>query len=236
MTDTKLTFERYEKKYMIRPEQLEQFRRLLDSRLTPDRYFSSTVCSLYYDTDDYRLIRTSIEKPVYKEKLRLRSYNVPAQDDNVFLELKSKFKSLGYKRRVMMRADQARDYLAGCGSAPEDNQVQRELDWFLKCNPVSPKVFIACDRKAYVLKDDPLFRITFDENLRWRSTELDLCLGSHGSAVLPAGYVLMELKIPQSVPIWLSQLLSTCRIYPVSFSKYGTCYKENLINGVIYDV
>lgn len=236
MTDAQLTFKRYEKKYMIEPEQYERFRLALDQYIKPDRFFSSTVCSIYYDTDDYSLIRNSIEKPIYKEKLRLRSYNVPQSSDDVFVELKGKFKGLVYKRRVMMRADEAMDYLSGQRAAPFDGQVVREVDWFLKTNPVSPKVFIACDREAYVARDDGELRITFDRNIRWRDTELQLSAGSHGQDILPPGYVLMELKIPGAAPMWLARMLSEHKLFPAGFSKYGTCYRENLINGVIFNV
>lgn len=236
MTDAQLTFKRYEKKYMIEPEQYRRFRQELDGHIKPDRFFESTVCSIYYDTDDYSLIRNSIEKPVYKEKLRLRSYNVPGPDGEAFVELKGKFKGLVYKRRVLMRAREAMEYLAGERPAPYEGQVVREVDWFLKCNRVSPKVYIACDRQAYVSREDPDLRITFDENIRWRQTELDLCAGSHGENILPSGFVLMELKIPQACPMWLARMLSEHRLFPAGFSKYGTCYRENLINGVIFNV
>ena len=232
MTEAQLTFKRYEKKYIIKPEQYEGFRRQLDEHIQPDRFFSSTVCSIYYDTEDFSLIRNSIEKPIYKEKLRLRSYGVPGPESEVFVELKGKFKGLVYKRRVLLHTREAADWLAGERCAPGEGQVIREVDWFLKTNPVSPKAFIGCDRTAYVLKEQPELRITFDENIRWRDTELDLCMGSHGESILPEGYVLMELKIPQSAPMWLARMLSENSIFPQGFSKYGTCYRENLINGV----
>lgn len=236
MTDAQLTFKRYEKKYMMEPGQYERFRAALDEHIKPDRFFESTVCSIYYDTDNYSLIRNSIEKPVYKEKLRLRSYNVPAPDGEAFVELKGKFKGLVYKRRVMMEPRQAMEYLAGERPSPYDGQIVREVDWFLKTTPVSPKVYIACDRQAYVAKADEALRITFDENIRWRDTQLDLCAGSHGKSILPSGFVLMELKIPDACPMWLARMLSEHGVFPAGFSKYGTCYRENLINGVIFNV
>ena len=236
MTEAQLTFKRYEKKYMIEPGRFDAFRKALDPYIKPDRFFSSTVCSIYYDTDNYSLIRNSIEKPVYKEKLRLRSYNVPTEDSPVFVELKGKFKGLVYKRRVMMKNQEAVEYLAGLRPSPVEGQVVREVDWFLHENPVSPKAFIGCDREAYVVRDNEELRITFDENIRWRDRELDLSLGSHGENILPPGYVLMELKIPGAAPMWLARMLSEHCIFPAGFSKYGTCYKENLINGVICNV
>lgn len=212
MGETKLTFKRYEKKYLLSPERYAALRQQLDEHIVPDVYFKSTVCSIYYDSDDYQLIRHSIEGPVYKEKLRVRSYNVPGPDDTVFVELKKKYKGIVYKRRVAMNAARAADYLAGKCSPPEVSQITREIDWFLHENQPAPKVFIACDRAAYVAKDNPELRITFDHNIRWRETELDLCAGSHGEPIIAPGQVLMELKIPGAAPLWLAHMLSELEI------------------------
>lgn len=239
MSDTKLTFKRYEKKYLLSQEIYERLRRELDGRMEPDEYYSSTVCSIYYDTEDYSLIRHSIDGPVYKEKLRVRSYNVPSPEDTVFVELKKKFKGIVYKRRAAMSAAEATLYLAGKAPAPANSQMLREIDWFLHQNLPAPKVLIACDRLAFRAKDDPELRITFDRNIRWRDTELELVRGSHGRPLLEEGQVLMEIKIPGAAPLWMARLLSDLEIYPVSFSKYGTCYKDNVlekyVNGVIFN-
>lgn len=236
MKDTQFTFKRYEKKYLLTPEQYERIRARLDEYIEPDDFFSSTVCSLYYDTADFELIRRSIDTPVYKEKLRVRAYNVPAPDGMVFVELKKKFKGVVYKRRVMMSADTAACYLAGDMPAPDNSQLLREIDWFLRMNDVRPRVFIACDREAYRAKDDEELRITFDRSIRWRDTGLDLTLGDYGEELLRAGEVLMEIKIPEAAPLWLAHMLSEDGLFPRGFSKYGTCYKVNLIKGVMLNV
>lgn len=237
MGETRLTFKRYEKKYLLSREQYERLFAALKDHLVPDQYFRSTVCSLYYDTDDYALIRHSIEAPVYKEKLRLRSYGVPERDGEVFIELKKKFRGMVYKRRVAMGAADAAAYLAGEAPPPERSQMTREIDWFLHENKVSPKAFIACDRTAWVAKEDSELRITFDENLRWRETELDLTRGAAGESLTAPGCVLMEIKIPGTAPLWLARLLSDQALFPTGFSKYGTCYKDHILseyfNGVI---
>ena len=229
MKDTKFTFKRYEKKYVLSPEEYARIRERLEPYIQPDEFFSSTVCSIYYDTDDFSLIRHSIDAPVYKEKLRVRAYNVPQADDMVFVELKKKFKGIVYKRRVMMSTQCALEYLAGTRPSPVDGQVAHEIDWFLKTNRVLPRVFIACDREAYRARDDEELRITFDKNIRWRETDLNLTLGDSGEPILPAGCVLMEIKMPDAAPLWLAHMLSEDGLFPVGFSKYGTCYKENLL-------
>lgn len=238
MGETKLSFRRYEKKYLLSEALYSSLWERLKGYVTPDEYHRSTVCSLYYDRDDYHLIRQSIERPLYKEKLRLRSYNVPGPEDMVFVELKKKFRGVVYKRRVSMAAEQAGEYLAGRALPAEDSQIVREINWFLRQNLPEPKVFIACDRTAYCGLADPELRITFDRNIRWRDTELNLCSGSQGKSLLEPGTLLMEAKISGAAPLWLAHMLSELEIFPTSFSKYGECYRENIlekyVNGVIF--
>ena len=237
MQETILTFKRYEKKYLLSARKFELLWERLREHLVPDLFHRSTVCSIYYDSDDFSLIRHSLERPVYKEKLRLRSYNVPGPDGEVFVELKKKYKGVVYKRRVRMSAVEAERYLAGQSRPPEDGQILREIDFFLQTHEVSPKAFIACEREAWVDREEPELRITFDRNLRWRDTDLHLTAGSGGESLLPDGEVLMEIKIPGAAPLWLAHLLSELEIFPTSFSKYGTCYRQDLLekyfNGVI---
>lgn len=240
MGDTKLTFKRYEKKYMLTPEKHKHFLERVENYIEPDEYPRSTVCSIYYDSWDYHLIRHSIDKPVYKEKLRLRSYGVPGENDPVFLELKKKFKGVVYKRRAIMPAAAAEAYLAGKAVPDREGQVINEIDWFLRENRPSPKVLIACDRSSHRGREDKELRITFDENIRWRQEDLSLTAGSHGELLVEDGGVLMEIKIPGAAPMWLARMLSELEIFPVSFSKYGTCYTENIlarqVEGLVFDV
>ena len=229
MKNTRLNFKRNEKKYLLSPERYEALWSELSPRLVPDEYFSSTVCSVYYDSGDYELIRRSIEAPVYKEKLRVRSYGVPAPDGTVFVELKKKFKGTVYKRRVQTTAERAEAWLSGLSAAPENSQVCREIDWFLHMHSPAPKIFIACDREAYVADGAPELRFTFDRGIRWREGELSLCAGTHGAPLLDDGQVLMEIKIPDAAPLWLAGTLSRLEVFPTGFSKYGSCYKSGLV-------
>lgn len=194
-----------------------------------DDFGRYTICNLYYDTDDYQLIRASLEKPVYKEKLRMRSYGVPSDQDKVFVELKKKYDHVVYKRRTAMKAVDAAAYLHG-GVVPEqENQIGHEIDWFMHSYHPGPKVFIAYDRTAFAGLEAPDLRITFDTNLRWRDTELDLRAGDYGALFLSPDHILMEIKIPGTAPVWLAHLLSETGVFPTSFSKYGTYYMQNIL-------
>ena len=224
--ETEYTFKRYEKKYLLSPDAYLRFMEEAGKHLIPDEYHESLVCSIYYDTDDYSLIRHSIEGPVYKEKLRVRSYGIPEENGTAFVELKKKYKGVVYKRRVITSPAEAEKWLSGETPAPSDSQITKEIDWFLKMNTVSPKIFIACDRISWKDRDEETLRFTFDKNIRVREDDLHLYHGDSGTPLLPNGYSLMEIKIPTAAPIWLARLLSDEAIFPVSYSKYGTCYKN----------
>ncbi len=222
-------FQRYEKKYMLTTEQQAVVLEGMRPYTCPDTFGSYTICNIYYDTEDYTLIRASLEKPVYKEKLRVRSYGVPNDHDKVFVELKKKYDGVVYKRRTVMEAVDAAAYVNGGQPPAQEDQICHEIDWFLHSYGPGPKVFIAYDRTAFAGREDPELRITFDTNLRWRDTELDLRAGDHGQLILPAERTLMEIKIPGAAPVWLAHLLSEAGVFPTSFSKYGTCYTENIL-------
>ena len=230
MSELQSCFKRYEKKYLLSPAQYEAVKRGMAPWMKPDAHPSYTICNVYYDTEHYDLIRASLEKPVYKEKLRLRSYGVPGSLSPVFLEIKKKYDGVVYKRRVTMKARDAVRVLQGV-QAGDGSQIGREIDWFLRLYRPEPKVMIAYDREAYAAADGGELRITFDTGLRARSNELDLRSGDHGVPLLDDKQILMEIKIPGTAPLWLARLLSEARAFPTSFSKYGSYYKQFVCGG-----
>ena len=227
------TFQRFEKKYLLTQAQYAALLDGMSPYLQPDEYGHYTICNIYYDTDNYQLIRASLDKPVYKEKLRMRSYGVPSDGDNVFVELKKKFDGVVYKRRVVMEVSQAVDYLSGAARPHQEGQICHEIDWFLKSYRPRPQVFIAYDRSALAGIENGELRVTFDTNLRWRDKDLDLRLGDAGQPILPQDRILMEIKIPGTAPVWLGHLLSRNGVFPTSFSKYGACYRQNLLDRAV---
>ncbi|MBR1758917.1 MAG: polyphosphate polymerase domain-containing protein [Lachnospiraceae bacterium] len=221
-------FCRYEKKYLMSRLTYEALRARLEPHMQPDEFGETTVCNIYYDTDSSELIRRSIEHPIYKEKLRLRSYGVPTMDSTVFLEIKKKINKVVAKRRIPLTLKEAYDYVE-CGRKPsEENQVQREIDFLLHRYQLKRSIYLAYDRLALIGKEDPGFRITFDTKIRSRRNHMGLEEGDVGELLLPDGYVLMETKILGASPLWFSRILSELHIYPVSFSKYGNFYKKGL--------
>lgn len=219
-------FKRIEKKYMLTRPQREALLQAFQGHMQRDAFGRHTICNLYLDTDDYALTRRSIEKPLYKEKLRLRAYGVPGPEDTVFLELKKKYKGVVYKRRMELTCRQARDYLLR-GKRPDlGSQIAHELDYALRLYAPRPQVYLCYDREAYFCPDNPDLRITLDENIRFRTQQVDLMRGAWGTPTLPDGTTLMEIKIPGAMPLWLADALDAQRIFPCSYSKVGTVYEQ----------
>ncbi len=222
---TQTVFNRYEKKYLIPEEIYMKLRVRLRPYMQEDQYGLHTICNIYYDTPQYDLIRRSIEKPVYKEKLRLRSYGIPTLDSSVFLEIKKKYQKVVNKRRIQLPLRQAYAYVEQGIRPKMDSQILREIDFFLQRYPLQRGIFLAYDRIALFEKKNPDFRVTFDHNIRSRQMDMGLEQGDKGELLLPKRYYLMESKVMGATPLWFTEILSDLSIYPVSFSKYGNIYK-----------
>lgn len=219
-------FKRYEKKYKLSLDQYQELISRIITRLQPDQYGKHSICNIYFDSRDYGMIRRSLEKPDYKEKIRLRGYGQPGSEDQVFLELKKKFDGVVYKRRIPMRLSEARKYLYYGIRPGQHSQILDEIDYAINFYQAHPAVYLAYERIAFSGKEDPELRVTFDMNIRARDYSLELDKGSFGVPLLPKRELLMEVKIPGAMPLWMSHVLSDLAIYPVSYSKYGTFYQE----------
>ncbi len=219
-------FNRYEKKYLMPDAICRELRLRLRPYMKEDEYGRHTICNLYYDTVNDLLIRRSIEKPVYKEKLRLRSYGIPQMDSTVFLEIKKKYEKVVNKRRIQLTLQEAYDFVEQGIYPQKDGQIVREIDFFLRRYPLERGLYLAYDRVALFGREDREFRVTFDENIRSRRRLMGLENGDAGEPLLPEGWHLMETKIMGASPFWFTRILSDLRIYPVSFSKYGNIYKN----------
>lgn len=232
MQAVQATFCRVEKKYMLTRAQHQALLAALRGRLAQDQYGLHTISNLYMDTGDFTLIRASIDKPVYKEKLRLRAYGVPRVDSTVFLELKKKCKGVVYKRRVPMAHAEAEAYLLRGERPAGGGQILREIDYFMDFyGHPTPRAFIAYDRVALLSEEEPGLRVTFDEGIRCRAVDLSLAQGAWGAQLLAPDQVLMEVKIPGAVPLWLCHVFADLGIVPTSYSKYGEYYRTALAPG-----
>ena len=219
-------FKRYEIKYMITLEQKAKVLEAMKMYMKLDKYGRTTIRNIYYDTDTYLLIRRSIEKPAYKEKLRIRSYGRAEPNSTVFVELKKKYKQVVYKRRISLPETEAIKWLSGEQHCEKYTQISEEIDYFLDYyKTLHPTVFLSYEREAFYANDGSDFRVTFDDTILCREDNLSLDTQPDGIPILPQDRVLLEIKCSGGIPLWLTDVLSREKIYKTSFSKYGTAYQ-----------
>lgn len=226
---TQKIFRRVEKKYLINEEQYQELLKKTQKYLKKDRYYSSTICNVYFDNKEDELIMYSIEKPDYKEKIRLRSYGIPSLDSNVYFEIKKKYNGTVFKRRETLKLREVYDYLKT--GKYKKTQIMKEIDYCFKTYDLKPAMYLAYDRYAYRTIEDDNFRLTFDYNIRSRKTSIRLDKGDKGKKLLKDNQYVMEVKCLEAMPLWFCEILSKMQIYPTSFSKYGKIYEKHLIGG-----
>lgn len=220
---------RYELKYVLTAEQEKYLRERLEGHMQIDRFGLTSIASLYYDTPDYRLIRTSVEKPMFKEKIRLRSYGLATEESPVFLELKRKAYGIVYKRRVQSTIPLVDKFFAGEGDICAGGQINREITTFRDYyGALVPSCLIIYDRTAFFEAGGDL-RLTIDGDPRYRTDKLDLTYSMEGNSLLPPGGSILEIKVQDAIPLWLTDILSSGKIYKGSFSKYGEAYRQQLL-------
>ena len=219
-------FKRYEMKYLLTLAQKERLLEAMAPYMALDKYGKTVIRNVYLDTPDYRLIRRSLEKPIYKEKLRLRSYRQAGPESPIFVELKKKYKGVVYKRRLSLAQEEAVQWVTG-RQQRSDSQIAREIQWFLGYyRDLRPAMFLSYEREAYYCRDGGDLRITFDDRILARTDRLSLEEEPGGTSLLESGTVLMEVKTAGGLPLWLTEALSRERIFKTSFSKYGKAYLE----------
>ena len=227
-------FKRYELKYLLTCDQQQTIIDTMKSHMEPDHYGITQIHNIYYDTDNFRLIRSSLDKPLYKEKMRLRSYSLCSGDDPVFLELKKKYDGIVYKRRLQLPHEHAVAWISGDKSKMPDSQIGREIAWFIDFyKELKPTIFLSYERQAWYSLDGSDFRVTFDRNIQSRTEDLQLSSSCSGTALLPPDAVLMELKTTGGIPLWMTNILTQNKIFKTSFSKYGTAYQKTIYKGGI---
>lgn len=220
-------FKRYELKYLLTQAQKKVLLAAMEPHMKLDDYGRTTIRNIYYDTPNYRLVRQSLERPVYKEKLRIRSYCQADPFSPVYVELKKKYDGVVYKRRIALPEQEAMEWISGRFPCLREEQIVREIDYFKDFyEHLEPKVFLSYEREAYYALDGSDFRVTFDESILCRQRNLSLCEGVWGTPLLRKDQTLMEIKCAGGIPLWMISALSENNIYKASYSKYGTAYQS----------
>ena len=217
---------RHELKYVLTKEQTEYLTKMLKEYMVVDEFGKTSIASLYYDTPDCRLIRASIENPPFKEKLRLRSYGMAKGNSPVFLELKRKYDGVVYKRRVASTLPEVEDFFNNKPMAFGEGQIARELSYFRDMyKNLEPSCLVIYDRVAYFEPGGDL-RLTIDYNPRYRLHDLNLTTSMEGISLLEEGQTVLEIKVQEAMPLWLTHILDEGGIRKTSFSKYGNAFKR----------
>ena len=222
-------FRRVEKKYIITRNQYLMLKEAIKEQMIEDEHGKSTICNIYFDTEQYELIRHSITKPVYKDKIRLRSYNIPTLESRIYLEIKRKSQGVVSKRRIEMNLNDFYEYFENTNSELANSQIKRELDYYFNHYNLEPKMFLSYYRRAYYAKEDRDFRITFDSNILARNYDLEIEKGNFGINILEEDKYIMEIKTLGAIPIWFVKLLDELKISPCGFSKYGEAYTQLIL-------
>ena len=228
MAEPIVVMKRYELKYLLDAEQTAFLMKRLEGHMQLDQYGRTSIASLYYDTPSYQLIRTSVEKPPFKEKIRLRSYGLATLESPVYLELKRKTEGIVYKRRVQSTIPLVEKFFAGSGDICAGGQINREITYFRDYyGALVPACLIIYDREAFFEPGGDL-RLTIDHNPRYRVDHLDLTYSIEGIPLRPPGHTIIEIKVQEAMPLWLTKMLSDGQIYKNSFSKYGEAFRQQL--------
>ena len=224
-------FRRVEKKFILNKSQYLKMKELMADYMQEDKYGKSTICNIYFDTDQYDLIRHSITKPYYKDKIRLRSYNIPNKDSKVYLEIKRKCDEVVGKRRIEIKLEDFYDYIYTDEAFKTPNkQIENELYYYFNFYNLKPAMYVSYEREAFYQKDNMDFRATFDSNIIARDYDLKLEKGSYGELILPKDKYILELKTLGALPLWMVKILNDLKIKRAVYSKYGTAYTELILN------
>jgi len=226
-------FIRDERKYLISSSKGAVLQALLNKHMEIDHSGEYLVQNIYFDNENWDVIRESMEKPFYKEKLRLRYYNQFNSASTGYLELKKKFDGIVYKRRIAFALNKIKTGSV-CEIVLEDNsQISREIGYFIQNKSVSEKIHVAYKRIAFNGIEEKDFRVTFDRDVNFHIVRPDTafsgrpCFNFHSDysrQVLNQNQIIMEIKAAGAVPLWFSKTLSELKIFPASFSKVGICY------------
>lgn len=217
------TFQRVEHKYLLTKNQAEELYARIEDHLVDDIYPKYSLHNVYYDSSDYTMIRHSIAGPSYKEKLRVRSYGEPEEGSFAYVEMKKKYAGIVYKRRIQIQEEEV-GHCMDSSLLEKQGQIGREIAYMHQMYDASPKLFIAYDRRAYAGKEEADVRVTFDTNIRYRTDHLSLHDDYPDTYLLSEDQVLMEVKVMNRYPLWLSKALTEMKLQRTSFSKYGTIY------------
>jgi hypothetical protein len=231
LSHTLRKFNRFELKYILTLQQAERFKSSLRAYLVPDEHGNGdgryALASLYYDSPDFRCYQEKVDGIKFRRKLRMRLYETGellTDETPVFVEIKQRVDRVTQKRRALLPY---RDALRLCNDrqmpdyAPEDKAVIEEIYVFLWRYNLRPASLVRYTRQAFAGTEyDIGLRVTFDTALSFQSHPLHLHEQLAGLPMLPAHLVVMEIKVNERIPFWLTEMIAAHNLQMVRISKY----------------
>jgi hypothetical protein len=224
-------FNRFELKYLLSLLQAERFKAALHGYVVPDQHGHNngryTLSSLYYDSPDLRCYRENEHGLKFRRKLRIRRYEtgeVFTDESPVFLEIKQRYDRVTQKRRTVLPY---REALRLCNDRqipdhdPGDRALIEEIYGFLWQYNLRPASIVRYERQAFTGTEyDMGLRVTFDTSLSFQARQLHLHEQPSGLPMLPVNSVVMEIKVNERIPYWLTNMIAAHNLQRVGVSKY----------------
>jgi SPX domain protein involved in polyphosphate accumulation len=217
---------------MLSIQQAQEFRQSLLRYLAPDENGDKGgtygVASLYFDSPDLRCYWEKINGIRFRRKLRIRRYQTGVsltQDSPVFVEVKQRLNRVTQKRRLCLPFRDALDFCLRRHARQcinSENPVEAEILSMCYWYDLRPASVVMYNRQALVGSDlDIGLRVTFDRDLRYRTHDLDLANQDvAGYFLFPPDRVIMEIKVNERAPYWLTELAAKHNLNLVRVSKY----------------
>lgn len=235
----KEVFNRYELKYIVNKALYKELLQALQGHVFMDKHGDQDgyymVMNLYYDTADHLFFNETVNRQQFRQKLRLRGYNHINRDSNVFLEIKKKYRGVVYKRRTLLKLPEAYAFLADTLSKKDyslydasNTQILGEVDFLKQFYQLEPKVIVSYDRQAFQGIHEEDLRVTFDRNLLKRETDLRIESRSDGELFMDPSLYVLEVKVNDRIPLWLSHILNDFQCWRQGYSKYTSSYNSDL--------
>ena len=224
-------FNRFELKYLISLKKAEAVKASVCKYMAPDTYGNKdgryAIANLYYDSPSFHCYWEKEHGIKFRRKLRIRHYvtdEVLTENTPVFLEVKQRIDRVTQKRRAVLPY---LDALCLCNDRqlpdhdPQDRPVIEEIFVMLWRYQWVPAVIVRYDRQAFIGSIyDAGMRVTFDTNLTFQAHPLHLHEKRSELPVLSPGKVILEIKVNDRMPHWLTELIALHNLKLFRISKY----------------
>ncbi|HWR20099.1 MAG TPA: polyphosphate polymerase domain-containing protein [Clostridia bacterium] len=224
---------RHELKYYLNQGDYELMSKRLRLTMEQDRFAKLRegeyfIRSLYFDDINDSAFRQKLAGDNYRDKYRLRIYNL--RDDVIKLERKHKEQNYILKESINLNRTEAESIIAGDYNVllNREEPFARRMYRTFKTAPYKPCVLVDYMREAYTFSVEDV-RITFDKNVRTGYRSIDLFNPNVITYPAISDYdMVLEVKFNRYLPTYVRSLLQTGAHARSAISKYCLCRKYEL--------